>query len=154
MGPRIGPGNSVGHVIHVTPTHQRLIHHRRNTHTVLRQTGDLVGDDVVPVISSAPPVLAPTGLQYYTVIAADGSYHLYVANGDPNSADTSSRILLSSLDTVNPGGLVTDIHFGYHPGQADSAGRIVFVGEFLSSPTAEPSNPANITTSIVVGIPV
>lgn len=70
---------------------------------------------------------------------------------------TTNTLLLSRLDPVNPSGFVTEIHFGYHTAQTDSAGRIAFLAEFSTTSDLSQITPTNqgiISTSIVVGIPV
>ncbi len=152
LGPRVGRGNVVGHVTHQSGTVHRLTYHRGKTPTVLRQTSNPVGDDSGITQGIGPSVIGPTGLAYFAEVILDSTGNqvtqLFVSNGDTN------KLLLSSLDPVNPGGYATEIHFGYHTAQTDSAGRIAFLGEFLSGLNADPTNPGNITTSIVVGIPV
>lgn len=154
LGPRVGQNNVVGHVAHVSDTAHQLIRQAGGQRSILSQTSSgLPGDDGDYTQIISPPIIGPTGIHYWAEVADDGTgnqvNHLYMSDG------TTNTLLLSSLDPVNPNGFVTEIHFGYHTAQTDSAGRLVFLAEFSStSDTSQMSDPKVITTSIVVGIPV
>jgi hypothetical protein len=134
LGPRVGRRNWIGHVVHTTESHHQVVLHRNGASTRAHQTGTrLLGD--YATVTTSPVVVAPTGLFYFTTIDAGGYTHLWVSTGQPNDPTATTKLLLSSQDTtVNGGGMVTEMWFGYHTAQADSAGRIIFTAEFLSDP--------------------
>jgi hypothetical protein len=153
LGPRIARNDFVGHVVHGGTHDHRLFLKSARGHRPITATGRGVPRRGA-VGSVNPPVLSDTGLSYHTETLCDGSSALTVSNG------SESRVLLSSGDLVD-GKVLTDIHQGYHPAQVDADGRIVFMAEFYDVAPADPSNPDdplnsdpdNVFTAIVVGIP-
>jgi hypothetical protein len=89
---------------------------------------------------------AQGGLVYYSVLLNDGSTQLLVQNG------SDTQVILRSGDSVQSVP-TTEILYGYHPTQVDSFGRLAFGAEFIKDPTKSSSDPSNILSSIVVGIP-
>ena len=96
----------------------------------------------------APVVSSESKLTYWAEALPDGTTSLFVKDTGTNAIAT----ILQSGDMVE-GWKVTEIHHGYHSAQVDTAGRLAFAAEFLKDPTADPANPKNIYSSIVVGIP-
>jgi hypothetical protein len=95
---------------------------------------------------SAPVVSSERQLTYQAEVLPDGSTRLVVNDG------TTNVTILQSGDFVE-GWKITEIHHGYHSAQADVAGRLAFAAEFLKDPTADPADPKNIYSSVVIGIP-
>jgi len=158
LGPRIGANGYVAYVNHMTSHHHRLILAEAGAggYRVLRTIGEassLLGDSRRRLGALGAPVVAPTsltgqsgGIIYTTELLSDGSSVLTISDG------TVTNVLLKSGDPVQ-GKQITEILQGYHPRQADTAGRIAFVAEFLKDASGDPTDPNNIETSIVVGIP-
>ncbi len=158
LGPRIGANGYVAYVNHMTSHHHRLILAEAGAggYRVLRTIGEassLLGDSLRRLGALGAPVVAPTsltgqsgGIIYTTELLSDGSSVLTISDG------TVTNVLLKSGDLVQ-GKQITEILQGYHPRQADTAGRIAFVAEFLKDASGDPTDPNNIETSIVVGIP-
>ena len=97
---------------------------------------------------SAPVVSSESQLTYQAEALADGTTRLIVI--DPVTKATAT--ILQSGDKVEEW-KITEIHHGYHSAQVDVEGRLAFAAEFLKDPAADPTNPKNIYSSIVVGIP-
>lgn len=146
IGPRVGPGNVVAHVVHTPSGGHQLMRFAGQQSSRLRQTGEL-GGNAVPVRAIGGPVVSSTGLTFHVQFTEDAVNELWVTNG------IDHRLLLSSLDGLRPSGAITEILHGYHPRQVDSAGRMAFTGEFLINPGGDRFDPANIGTAIIVGIP-
>ena len=161
LGPRIGPGHVVAHITHTTSHAHRLIlnHRAYQQPNLLKRTGQrssIRGDGRRQVAALGAPVigtptLTATGtsgtLTYTTEQLDDGSTVLTVSDGQ------TTQVLLKSGDLVQ-GKQITEILHGYHPRQADTAGRIAFAAEFLKNAAGDPTDSNNLETSIVVGIPL
>ena len=50
--------------------------------------------------------------------------------------------------------MITNILFGCHPRNVDGANRLAFTAEFLKQATGDPSDPDNVLTAMVVGVPI
>jgi len=154
LGPRIGRAGRAAVVTH-DPRFSigvgELERHRLTTiqpggqRSLIVRAGDSVGPRVVGALS-APVVSSETDLTYEAEVLDDGSSQLLVSEGN------NSQIILRSGDSLG-GGIVTDIHHGYHSAQVDVNGRLAFVVELLGDPNADPTNPFHIFTALVVGIP-
>jgi hypothetical protein len=113
----------------------------------LAVAGDL--KDVYEVAAFSAPVVSSEGqLTYQAEALADGTTRLIVKDAVTNATAT----ILQSGDKVE-GWKITEIHHGYHSAQVDVEGRLAFAAEFLKDPAADPSDPKNIYSSVVVGIP-
>jgi hypothetical protein len=109
--------------------------------------GDL--EDVYEVAAfSSPVVSSESQLTYQAEALADGTTRLIVMD----SVTKATATILQSGDKVEEW-KITEIHHGYHSAQVDVEGRLAFAAEFLKDPAADPTNPKNIYSSIVVGIP-
>lgn len=109
--------------------------------------GDL--EDVYDVAAfSSPVVSSESQLTYQAEALADGTTRLIVMD----SVTKATATILQSGDKVEEW-KITEIHHGYHSAQVDVEGRLAFAAEFLKDPAADPANPKNIYSSIVVGIP-
>jgi hypothetical protein len=115
-----------------------------------RRTEVAVAGDLMNVYDvaafGAPVVSSESQLTYQAEALPDGTTRLIVDDG------RTSVTILQSGDFVE-GWKITEIHHGYHSAQVDVEGRLAFAAEFLKDPTADPADPKNIYSSIVVGIP-
>ena len=154
LGPRIGRAGRAAVVTHdprFSTGVGELEKHRLTTiqpggeRSLIVRAGDSVGPRVVGALS-APVVSSETDLTYEAEVLDDGSSRLLVSEGN------NSRIILRSGDSLD-GGIVTDIHHGYHSAQVDVNGRLALVVELLGDPNGDPTNSLNIVTALVVGIP-
>ncbi|RYG38376.1 hypothetical protein EON81_03850 [bacterium] len=129
MGPRIR--NNVASVVtHTTDDAMTLA----VGGTTLASTGGTTPNGNT-IISVNPASVSTGGLVHYLVTHATG-VELIVSNG------TDQKTILNYDDNIQ-GTPVKGIVHGFHSHQSDSAGRIVFVGEF-----------ADGTQSVIVGVPV
>jgi hypothetical protein len=145
LGARIARGGIVGHVTHTTSHLHQLTFRTRQGAVTLSRSGLLRGRGTVASLSA--PVVSDSALVYQTDLLEDGSTVLTVSDGQ------TTQTLLQSGDLVQ-GKQITEILHGYHPRQADSAGRIAFAAEFLKNSAGDPTDPNNIESALVVGIPV
>jgi hypothetical protein len=156
IAPRVGADGETALVIHTPASNpgigsldlQRLtVFEANGRRSELAVAGDLA--DVYQVAAlGAPVVSSESKLTYWAEALPDGTTSLFVKDTGTNATAT----ILRSGDTVE-GWKITEIHHGYHSAQVDVAGRLAFAAEFLKDPTADPSNPKNIYSSVVVGIP-
>jgi hypothetical protein len=154
IGPRITSRDVIGLVTHAETTSGSLggslqtqdlaVSDGRSARQLLR-TGQLRGSHTA-VGLSAPVLGAQNGLMYYSVLLDDGSTELVVQSGDTN------QVILQSGDNVGSTP-TTEILYGYHPTQVDSVGRLAFGGEFIKNPSGSSTDPSNILSSIVIGVP-
>ncbi|MBV9034045.1 MAG: hypothetical protein JO182_06090 [Acidobacteriaceae bacterium] len=153
MGPRIGSSGRAAVITHeaavipgIGANHQHQLFvvdrgvARRLSRVGQRRRQQQVGAIGAPVLSSA------SSLTYYTELMDDGSTQLIVSDG------TTQKTILKSGDQVE-GRQVTEILYGYHSTQVDDAGRLAFAAEFLKNPNGDPTDPNNIVTCLVVGVP-
>jgi hypothetical protein len=154
IGPRVGAGGRTALVTH-NPTSipgvgsfdvQRLtLFNANGRRSDVAVAGDL--SNVYNVAAfSAPVVSSESQLTYQAEALPDGTTRLFVDDG------STTVTILRSGDMVE-GRKITEIHHGYHSAQVDVAGRLAFAAEFLIDSTADPTNPNNIFSSIVIGIP-
>ena len=156
IGPRVGADGETALVTH-TPSSipgigsldlQRLtVFEANGRRSELAVAGDIADQYQVAALG-APVVSSESKLTYWAEALPDGTTSLFVKDTGTNAIAT----ILRSGDVVE-GWKVTEIHHGYHSAQVDTAGRLAFAAEFLKDPTADPANPKNIYSSIVVGIP-
>ena len=154
IGPRVGADGRTALVTH-NPTSipgvgsfdlQRLtLFNPNGRRSEVAVAGDL--KNVYDVAAfSAPVVSSQSQLTYQAEALPDGTTRLIVNDGG------TTVTILRSGDLVE-GWKITEIHHGYHSAQVDVEGRLAFAAEFLKDPTADPANPKNIYSSIVIGIP-
>jgi hypothetical protein len=174
IGPRIASEHLISFVTHeeaLLPglgalAKQHLALHRGGAGSrIIAETGNLRGRRGVaafgaPALSTAS-LSSTSGLSnadsliYCSEALDDGSTQLFVQNGD----DTSSRqVILKSGDILAGGDppvnwKTTEILYGYHPAQADQFGRVAFAGEFLRNANGSQTDPNNVVSSLLVGIP-
>jgi len=156
IAPRVGADGRTALVTHnpasipgVGPLDlQRLTVFEANGHcSQVAVAGDL--EDVYEVAAFSAPVVSSEGRLIYEAEAlVDGTTRLIVRDTGTNATAT----ILQSGDKVEEW-KITEIHHGYHSAQVDVEGRLAFAAEFLKDPSADPTNPKNIYSSIVVGIP-
>jgi hypothetical protein len=153
IGPRIGARGLAALVTHDPVFGVSIGELERQRFTTISNTGrDLIvraGDARGPrTVGSlgAPVVSTEVGISYVAELLEDGSTQLVVTDG------TTKTIILRSGDLIE-GATVTEINHGYHPAQVDVHGRLAFAAEFLKNPNGDPTNPNNIETSLVIGIP-
>jgi hypothetical protein len=153
IGPRIGVRGLAALVTHDPVFGVSIGELERQRFTTISNTGrDLIvragdarGPRTVGALS-APVVSTEVGISYVAELLEDGSTQLIVTDG------TTKTVILRSGDLIE-GAKVTEINHGYHPAQVDVHGRLAFAAEFLKNPNGDPTNPNNIETSLVVGIP-
>ena len=145
LGARIARGGIVGHMTHSTSHHHGLTFRTHRGNTPLSRTDPLRGRRTVASLSA--PVVSDSALVYQTELLDDGSTVLTVSDGQ------RTQTLLKSGDLVQ-GKQITEILHGYHPRQADSTGRLAFAAEFLKNAAGDPTDPNNIESTLVVGIPL
>ena len=173
MGPRIASEHLISFVTHeqaLLPglgalAKQRLALHRFGASRIIAETGNLRGARSVAAfgapalstasLSSTSGLSNADSLTYCSEALDDGSTQLFVQNGD----DTSSRqVILKSGDILAGGDppvnwKTTEILYGYHPAQADQFGRVAFAGEFLRNANGSQTDPNNVVSALLVGIP-
>jgi hypothetical protein len=152
IGPRIGFGGLTALVTHDALTvpgagsfdlHRLCTWGRLGRDLILR-AGD-VGARTARALGG-PVVSSESGITYVAEALPDGSTRLLVSNG------SETQVILQSGDLIE-GLQVTEIHYGYHPAQVDYKGRLAFAAELAKQGT-DPKNPANISTCVVIGVPV
>lgn len=145
LGARIARGGIVGQVTHTTSHLHGLTFRTRRGATLLSRTGLLRGGRTVASLSA--PVVSDSALVYETELLDDGSTVLTVSDGQ------TTQTLLKSGDYVQ-GRQITEILHGYHPRQTDSSGRLAFGAEFLKNASGDPTDPNNVESALVIGIPL
>ena len=153
IGPRVGARGLAALVTHDPVFGVSIGELERQRYTTISHTGrDLIvraGDARGPrTVASlgAPVVSTEVQISYVAELLADGSTQLVVTDG------ATKTVILRSGDLIE-GATVTEINHGYHPAQVDVLGRLAFAAEFLKNPKGDPTNPNNIETSLVIGIP-
>lgn len=132
-GPRI---NSDGDIAIVTHIHESIMHLTVGDKAIIG-TGDLTPTGMF-VSAIGGPVMGPDGLVFF-VVSSYGNEELLVTNG------TEIATLLSNGTKLfgESGPALQTIVLGYAREQADSQGRLVFIGEFDDR-----------TYSIMLGVPL
>ena len=148
MGPRVAGGGLVSYITHTDALHSKeLVSFTRGSQKFqMQQTGNVVTGMQSAVAAANAPVVSSNGLVFDTVFLQDGSTALTVFDGQ------TTRVLLQSGDFVE-GQMITNILFGCHPRNVDGSNRLAFVAEFLKQAGGDPSDPNNVLTALVVGIP-
>jgi hypothetical protein len=130
---------------------ETLGYYSRGSARIIRNTQISASDD--QVIALGAPCIGSTGLMYGTEMLADGRTRLFISDG------VNSKIVLrSGVDRI-PGRAptgdltITEILFGQHSTQVDAFGRLAFTAEFLRDPSRPMTDPTNVLTALVIGIP-
>lgn len=133
VAPRIRNRHS-SHVVHKDAQGQALVSRSGRRRSVVGRTGDL--DAPGPTVGSyLPPVIAENGLIFHTVVTRSGGTELRVTSG------AEGRTLLETGIKLR-GRRLTKIILGHHAEQVDRHGRLIFIAEFATGPSA-----------LVLGIP-
>jgi hypothetical protein len=149
MGPRIARNGLSAYVTHGgrLASTQVLTHRLRQRRLQVHRTGSRLRGMHQSVAAVSAPVVSDAALTYDTVLLDDGSSVLTVSDG------LTSQVLLRSGDDVQ-GLKITEILHGYHPREVDGASRLAFAAEFLKNASASPTDPNNVLTALVVGVPL
>ncbi len=132
---------------------QSLGSYSRGRSSILSQSHAVAAATTDDVVAYGSPLLGDNGSKYVTESLADGSTQLKLIDQSNNE-----QVLLKSGDrvqgsTASDTKKITEILCGYHPTQVDDFGRLAFVAEFLKSDGANPQDPNNIETALVIAIP-
>jgi hypothetical protein len=133
FGPRINAKGDVATVTHITEDVMRLTVGKN----VIATTGDTTPTGMV-ISGMGGVVLGPDGLVFF-VAASEENEELLVSNG----AETASVLETGVKLFGENGPTLLTIAFGYAREQADTQGRLAFIGEFDDE-----------TLSIMLGVPL
>jgi hypothetical protein len=149
MGPRIANGGVAGYITHTgsLQTTETLRLKRGQRQIQIEQTGNHVQGAAQRAVAAMNAPVISNGLMFDTVVLQDGATALTITDGQ------TVRVLLTSGDVVQ-GLQITQILFGCHPRNVDSNNRLAFAAEFLKDAAANPNDPNNVFSALVVGIPL
>jgi hypothetical protein len=161
LGARVNPSEEVAFVTHAPQLEpslgsddiQSLGSYIRGRSSILSQSHAAATAATGDVVAFGSPMIAGAGSKYVTENLADGTTQLKLIDESGNA-----QVLLKSGDrvqgsTASDTKTITEILCGYHPTQVDNFGRLAFAAEFLKADGADPNNPNNIETALVIGIP-
>jgi hypothetical protein len=149
MGARVARGGLAGFITHmgVLQSTEALRYKRGQQQFQVQQTGNIFQGTGQSVAALNAPVISDSGLVFDTLLLQDGTTALTISDGQ------TTRVLLSSGDLVQ-GNQITQILFGNHPRNVDSQNRLAFGAEFLRNGATDPTDPINVFSALVIGVPL